>query len=306
MGDFRYKDTVYFHVPIYFTYDAIQTKIMYFILQDESYNRHNIKLIGYGCPNNCIWNGGRVQFGEQYRIEHIENMIQFYKDSVGMVDLQFTFTNMLLEETDVYDRYGNALLELANKYDIEILIVSPILEKYIREKYPNIRLAKSTINKTPITDEELQKYSTIVLPRIKNKDMDYLKQIIEQKDKVQSNTVFELLVDEECPLNCPRSNKEHYRLMNESQLYIYNGMQLGCTMMHHNDTTAQKVMVFPEEINTYLDMGFNHMKLSGRDDPILFIESIVNYAIADNYQKSVKRAIYIDMINLIKTFLKPD
>jgi len=295
--EFNYKNTVYFHVPIYFEIGIFERiNYIYHALLDTNINRGDIKLIGYGCPNNCIWNGGRLIMGQQYDIETLEMIISFYKSFLS--DIQFTFTNFLLEENDVYDRYGNALLDLANRYDIEILICSDILEKYIRDKYPNIRIARSIINDATITTEDLDKYSTIVVSKYKNKDIPYLKAL----SSFTTHNLFELLVDEQCGIDCPRRARDHYEAYNKSQLYIKNDL---CKMCTAKDKSSYKqIEILPEEINDYLDINYNRFKLSGREKAPLFIESAIRYMIQEEHQQNVRMNAYTSMAELINEQVK--
>ena len=295
--DFKYKNTVYFHIPIYFDINIFdRTNYIYHALLNTDINRGDIKLVGYGCPNNCIWNGGRLIMGQQYDIEILELIVSFYKSFLS--DIQFTFTNFLLEENDVYDRYGNALLDLANRYDIEILICSNILEKYIRDKYPNIRIARSIINNTTITSGDLDKYSTIVVSKYKNKDILYLKTLF----SYATHSSLELLIDEQCAIDCPRRARDHYEAYNKSQLYIKHNLCKMCTA--EDKSSYKQIEILPEEINNYLDIGINHFKLSGREKAPLFIESAVKYMIKEEHQQDVRMNAYTSMAELINEQVK--
>jgi hypothetical protein len=90
--------------------------------------------------------------------------------------LKFTLTNPVLELVDCYDRYSNTILALAENELNEILIVSPILENFIRNKYPNYKINRSIISTTGQEEtldnylQELEKYNKIVLPRRLVKD----------------------------------------------------------------------------------------------------------------------------------------
>ena len=81
------------------------------------------------------------------------------------VALRYTFTNTLLREEDVYDSYCNECMKLGNNGLNEVLVNSPILEKYIREKYPKYRIISSTTKGIKTIDglnKELEKYPIVV------------------------------------------------------------------------------------------------------------------------------------------------
>ena len=171
-------------------YHAQQCYALLFELQEKGkqcfFPNVNIKAI-YGCFPGCIWNGGGFTFGNgaiDYRVMH--DYFKWYADK--NVIIQLTFTNPTLEQTDIYDRYGNAILEAASHYDnIEVLVVSPFLEEYIRGKYPHIKIDKSIIATTKERESEtdnldgyiktLDNYNRCVLPRKYSKDREFLRTI---------------------------------------------------------------------------------------------------------------------------------
>lgn len=272
MEDFKYKDTVYFHIPAIFkSYINSREPNIYTALLSANHEkdlRGDINLIAYGCPANCIWNGGRLIHGYQYTIDDIDYMFSVYETHMG-IPLQLTFTNSILEKRDIYDRYGNALLDLANKYEdnVEILVVSDILEKHIRNRYPNLKIARSIIKWNQPTEEDFKKYSTIVVPKRFNRDKDYIKSLLNKGSSI------ELLVDEPCDPTCSRI-KTHYKAYAKTQLFIEHNDCLSCTNIskHFN-----KFRIYPKEINDYIDLGVNHFKLSGREELSHMLMSIIEY-----------------------------
>lgn len=290
--DFKYNSTTYFHVPIYFDSNVFgNIDYIYKMLLNSEYNRGDIKLIGYGCPNNCIWNGGRLILGQQYDIETLYLITSIYKELLE--DMQFTFTNFMLQSSDVFDRYGNALLNIAHEFDIEILVCSDILENYIRKIYPDMRIARSIINTNNLSQDDFKKYSTIVVSKYKNKDLKYLKKLNADK----GNTNLELLVDETCGINCPRRAREHYQAYNMSQLYMRHNLCRQCTS--EDKYSYKQIEILPEDINKYLKIDYNRFKLSGREDIAIFIESIIKYIIKEDEQQNLRMEFYKHMASML-------
>lgn len=275
MMNTAYQEQVYFHIPAYFD-DSLFTpeKNFYSIL--KYYMMDNIKIIIYGCPNMCTWNGGRYLNSPMYSIEEIELMFLSLINILD-IDIQITFTNTLLNENDVYDRLGNAILNICSNLSnhIEILVASPILEKYIRSEYPNLKIARSIIRNTLPTDKELNGiYSTIVLPTLYNHDLDIIK-------KIAQKCSLEILCDETCNINCP-SKEEHYKSYNKKQLYekLQNSTSFQRCLYKESTLSSQ---IYPDKINEYISLGVKHFKLSGREDIKKLIGSCAQYmVIPDN------------------------
>ena len=274
--DIEYKDFPYFHIPAIFDAKLLfpdsSKKFNRLSIYDliKLYAKKDINFVVYGCPCSCTWNGGRYMTSPVYKVNIIKRMFSKYINDLGM-DIQITFTNSLLEERDTYDRLGNAILKICQEFkdNCEILIVSPILEDYIRKNYPDLKLARSIINLTKPTDEDFKKYNTVVVPKWQNHDMDYLKSI------VYSHKI-ELLVDEPCLIDCPRKSS-HYETYNKNQLFIENNEIDYC---NKNDNTAyNELMILPDEINDYIDIGIKHFKLSGREDIFHMLSTVSYYAI---------------------------
>ena len=79
----------------------------------------------------CIWNGGRIKFGD-FSDDEVRNTVLLY-NSRG-ISLRYTFTNCLLEEKHLDDKNGNTILDITRKYQLipnGVNINSPLLMKYI-------------------------------------------------------------------------------------------------------------------------------------------------------------------------------
>ena len=151
--------------------------------------------------------------------------------------MRFTLTNPNLEETDVYDRQCNEMLKLFDNGMNEIIVNSPILEKYLRDKFPNYKLTKSITAAKEDYDfvKALDTYESVVIPRRKNRDWDFLNSIPEDK-----RSRIEILVDETCPIDCPRLYT-HYNIFSKMSrvlkyffLLTKKTLDNSCYLCYHN------------------------------------------------------------------------
>ena len=151
----------------------------------------------YGSFPSSIWNGGRVHIDTVRK----GNMIRILDElnSRGIA-VRFTFTNPLIEEKHLQDTFCNLCLELADNRGNEVLVNSPVLEKYIREHYPKYTLISSTTKCLDTMEQiraELEKdYPIVVLDSVMNNTEELF--TLDHKEKI------ELIVDHFCEDNCPR------------------------------------------------------------------------------------------------------
>lgn len=229
----------------------------------------------HGVPGHSIWNGGRITTqNAAVNIDEIQSMVSTYNSQD--IAIRYTFTNSLIEEKHLSDPYSNKLMQLANNGQNEVLINSPILEKYLRDRYPDFKYIASTtlcerdINKI---NEMTEIYDLVVVDWRDNHDADFLEKI-KQPEKI------ELLVNECCGVNCPR-RKQHYEAVSKTNLFIsgsnieqfYNDNigcdSLGCkyqTKGLYKTITENPSAITVKDIYTvYAPMGFKNFKISGRN-----------------------------------------
>jgi hypothetical protein len=70
-------------------------------------------------------------------------MQQYYNKEINS-KIRFVFTNNLLKEEHLSERYNNIILDIFNNANNEIVLNSDILESYLNQKYPNYDLIAST------------------------------------------------------------------------------------------------------------------------------------------------------------------
>ncbi len=273
------------------------------------YDNVRIKKI-YGNFPNMIWNGGSYWFGPVMSREDVRQYFNFYSDKD--VTLQLVCTNPILEETDVYDRYCNMILDEASHWDfVEVLVSSDILEKYIREKYPHMHIDKSIIATTRDRDSDddslegylktLDDYNMCVLPRKYSKNFEFLEKIpVDKRDR------FEILVTDPCPITCPRLYT-HYTDMARVQLYEdIDKDSIGCTSFHpenpfHRWTYRKYQSSYEELCEKYEPLGFTEIKISGRTSMVQMVIMMVPYLIKPEYRSD----IYYDLFSYLETGVVP-
>ena len=120
--------------------------------------------------------------------QDIEAILKVY-NSRG-IPARFTWTNALLEEKHLQDPYCNLIMELADNGINQVLVNTPVLEEYIRRKYPAYRLISSTTKRITGVEgllEELKKdYYLVVLDYDLNHDKQALNAVGDQAGRVNS------------------------------------------------------------------------------------------------------------------------
>lgn len=248
----------------------------------------------FGCFPSAIWNGGSYLLSGSITQDIMKNMIKLYNEAMEL-PIRFTFTNPLIDEKQCYDTYCNLIVENAHNGKNEILVVSPILEEYLRKNYPNYKYIRSIIANNNENFFNSEKYHMIVMPRNHNNDWNYLDTIPNDiRNKV------EFLCNDPCPDNCPRL-KSHYLDFAHAQLNYEYHEACRCSMTKekgafpYNFAKQQKSYISRDIIlNNYLPKGFNQFKLSGRGDNGVIINFVVEHLIKPEYQLDVR----IDLINL--------
>lgn len=282
-----YDKEINFYLPGLFSHYELYKVFLKLYIEQPFFFKNNVKIGAIYDSPFCIWNGGRFsqRIMMQNELHSIKQMMETYQ-----IPVRFTFTNTLLTNKDLNDSYGNILLEIFNNGKNEIICNNEILENYIRNKYNNnYKYISSTTKRLNQPEEQMQElkknYYLIVLDYDYNKNFSFLKKI-SQKEKC------ELLCNPVCVENCPK-RKEHYDIVSDSQLN-YNAIPIECPYQYSlfSEAMHRKNFISNKDINKYIDLGFKHFKLEGRDTSDLnLIEILIYYLIKDEYALTVRQIL---------------
>lgn len=286
-----------FHIPDFINHCRLNLLLLTLMQQHPEYFREGVKIASvFGAFPPSLWNGGRNTVGV-VDDEIIKQVTKAF-NSRG-VPLRFTFTNPLIEEKHLGDPFRNKVMRMCDNGLNEVIVLSPILEEYIRKNYPSYKITSSTCKEIRNADElsaELEKdYHYVVLDYNWNNNFEFL-ETLPHKEKC------ELLINACCVPNCPRRG-EHYRSIGETQIKYAEYMKtppmmrkpthfedFKCPSMlrHIYQITDLPTHISPDAIvEKYVPMGFNQFKIEGRTVP--------DIALAENY---IYYMIKPDIVNI--------
>lgn len=276
----RLKDKLYFYLPDF--YDKYELNIvlcdMLQMYPECFYDDIKIGAV-YGCFPNSIWNGGRVVLGGATK-EEIEFIVEEFNNRG--ISIRYTFTNPLIEEKHLYDTFCNICLDVADNGMNQIIINSPVLEKYIRKNYPNYGFISSTtkcLDSIEKINEELKKdYPIIVLDNSFNNAEETFS--LPQKER------YEFVVNSYCRDSCP-NRERHYREIAKAQLEFRSSQFEDCPFIKlpRQQQMKKRGFITREQIyGKYKEAGFRHFKIDGRafsNEKVL--ESYLYYLVKPEY-----------------------
>lgn len=275
-----------FNLPDFIAGKAVYTALVDLKQEASDFWRPNTEIACvYGNFPSCIWNGGGLNVSGSWNRRDIMALIEFYNYTLR-IPLRFTFTNPLIDERHLHDCYANMIAECGHNGMNEILTSSTILEKYLREKYPNYKYCRSIIGARDQAIDLSDKYYLTVCQRRMNNNWEFLESIPEeQRHKV------EFLCTDPCPDNCPRLYT-HYRDFARAQIeYLPGTPECACSMndikgaFSHKYLHTLQTYISREKIDSeYLPRGFNQFKISGRGSPMGGIMGALNYMVNPEYR----------------------
>lgn len=284
-----------YHLPDFLKHFRLYMVLTDYMRQKPENFRDGVKIGSvYGVFPTALWNGGRASFGLTDE-RTMKEVLKIYND-MG-IPCRYTFTNPLITEEHLGDKFCNKMLELGNNGLNEVIVFSPALEEYIRKNYPAYKITASTcrqLKTTEAIEEQFKKdYNLVVLDYNMNNQFDEL-------EKITQKNRCELLINACCQPNCQRRG-DHYRSIGQSQLDYekhrtdpilsrkpYEPKEFGCPYMKLNlyETVGFSTHISPESIyEKYVPMGFNQFKIEGRTVPdINVLENIVYYMVKPEYK----------------------
>lgn len=283
---------VRFHLPDFSGNFKLNLLFAEMLKHKPEFFREGVEIASfYGVFPPSIWNGGRTQGGVVDKT-FVKSVIKAFNDRG--IPLRFTFTNPALEKKHLSDNFCNMVMSMADNGLNEAIVMSPLLEEYIRRNYPNYKLTSSTCKR--ITDpeklrEELEKdYSIVVVDYDFNNNFEVLEKLPRKQD-------CELLVNACCEPNCPRRSA-HYHSIGVQQIAYnehikkYPNVPFDADKYdteHFRDCPFSQRGVFeirklrthisPDDIwEKYVPMGFEQFKIEGRTaSPVNVLETYMYY-----------------------------
>lgn len=264
----------------------------------------------YGAFPQSIWNGGRTQEGLVDK-HFVKTVLKSFNDKG--IPVRFTFTNPALEKKHLNDKFCNMVMSLANNGLNEVIVVSPILEDYIRKTYPDFKITSSTCKRLDDGERlaaELEKdYNIVVVDYDLNNKFDIL-------EKLPHKEKCEFLVNSNCRPACP-NRAQHYYNVGVQQINYANhmrkypdqaydpiifgdGANQNCPFFTRNifEIRDLSTNIKPDDIwDRYLPMGFSQFKIEGRTAWLFnLIESYVYYMAKPEYA-DMARYTLVDFCN---------
>lgn len=242
------------------------------IIEDKFEYRLPIKYI-FGSPS-VKWNGGRCILKDMDKLEDFKFIEKEIENTIKREIIPvFTFSNTFLTEKDLFDERCNIVLKLINDLGAEVIVASSILEQYIRELYPKIKIHASVILSTFEKDRNLDFYerlSSNFHNYVVHPDDNFNYKLLQELPKVNA----EILVNEKCKYLC-QIRKEHYKSISVEQIELIEGNYSdkrflnSCNMIpeiKQSVTKERNISLTREEVKKIISLGYSSLKIQGRTD----------------------------------------
>lgn len=275
---------IYYYIPDFFWHYNVNLNLLKLMRKEPQtfYDDFKIGAI-FGNFPNCIWNGGRALFGRHVNVAEMREISETFND-FG-IPLRLTMTNLIINETDVHDRYANYIMQNLNNGFNQVLIANKTLEEYVRKTYPEYPIIRSILSTENIYYDDSDKYFMSVLRRHKNADIEFLKSI-KNKDKI------EMLANETCLDDCPKTFS-HYLNLSKKQCYLDNNNKeplfIDCdyniNFMRKQFYTSKLCLTRDKIKEIYEPMGFKHFKISGRGSHGSIVLDYAHYMVKPEYKE---------------------
>lgn len=273
-----------FHLPDFTRNFALNMAMLKLIAARPELFRQGVEIASvYGEFPPSLWNGGRTVGGKCDRPFMKEVLKRFNAQGVPC---RFTYTNPEITEKDLSDSHCNLSLKFADNGKNEVIVFSPLLEEYIRQKYPSFKITSSTCKQIEtiegVNAELAKDYNLVVLDYNWNNRFDEL-------EKINDKSRCELLVNACCIPKCPRRG-EHYRTIAKNQREYLRCMNMGekcrqiqfeCPYMNRTifEIKDYSTHITPDDIwEKYIPQGFENFKIEGRSSHMFnLIETYLYY-----------------------------
>lgn len=282
-----------FSIPGYFNYfNACKGLIEYRKVHPKFFYEDRIIDSSYDFPAGMIWNGGRVKFHTGYTPYDLDNIMQYYFNETD-INLNHTCTNLLIDETLVWDWTCNQFIKMYYRPQDSVIVASKQLMEHLNMLCPNMKFIYSTtLNEVDIDliNNMTEREIIHVVNYNKNNDDEYLKSLTHPE-------WLEMICAEPCAMNCQK-RKDHYISISEEQLGLFIDPTVSkenakCPHMSENKnfTNIQKLphAITNERIDQLADMGIQYFKISGRSIPVTqWVETMTYYLVKPEYLDTVR------------------
>ena len=282
---------IYFYLPEFYYKKPLNSAIIGLLRSNPELFYEDIDVGAvYGCFPGSIWNGGRCIGGTCTKEDMIET-IKMYNEGLK-VPIRYTFTNCMLEEEDMHDRFCNLQLELAtNECGNSVLVNSDTMLNHIREYNATIPdeeqfgIISSTTKRLLDTKDVLTEafgdvYDIVALDyNFNNQDclLDY--------PLVNKSCKFELLLNAYCQDNCPSRARHYKQLYIQQHEFLNNTPEFGACCHISDDfydvMNTRKSFITREDLyGKYKEAGYRHFKIEGRTNSVYdVLESYLYYMV---------------------------
>ncbi len=301
-----------FHIPDFLRHFKLNILLADYMQKHPEYFRDNVKIGSvYGTFPTSLWNGGRYFEGKVDPRVIDEVLRQF--NSRG-IPCRFTFTNPLLTKEHLSDGFCNAVMKRADNGLNEVIVVSELLEEYIRKNYPSYKITSSTCKQiedfNKLCEETEKDYSLVVLDYNLNNNFELL-------EKLPHKEKAEFLVNACCTPHCKR-RKEHYESIgrehikyaefkkkNPSGEYKFEPFRCPQERLALYATTGYPTHISPDDIyEKYVPMGFSNFKIEGRSVPdINVLENYIYYMVKPEYKDPLRLELLLNLTARHKYFM---
>jgi len=269
-----------------FVHDQLILQV--FSVLEDRYDCHLDLDSIHGAPQ-VTWNCGRVSAVAVPTPEALETMVQSYND-VG-IGVFFTFSNHLLEKSDLDNPAGNMLLEgIDNGRGLNgVIMSSDLLYDYVRQRHPELKLTASIVK---VTEEEGRgdvAYYHFVSERFDSvmvhPDDGFEYELLEQLDRDKT----EIMVNEDCAYLCTNRINDYQVMAELIKSGTSDAAELEYTYTRKKYCRAPQGRLTPairscnfsmgHMLRVY-EMGFRRFKLQGRQNmPGTFLFDLLRFAV---------------------------
>lgn len=300
-----------YHIPDFMRHFRLNLTLAEYMKRNPQAFYENVRIGSvYGTFPSMMWNGGRFLQGSCDPRIMREILNQFNQRGIPV---RFTLTNPMLRHEHLNDPLCNAILKAADNGLNEVIVFSPMLEDYIRDKFPDMPITSSTCKQIEDYEElctEMDKdYSLVVLDYNFNNNFEMLEGL-PHKEKA------ELLINPCCHPHCKRRG-EHYRSIGRSQIactehmmkrtntpYYPEPFECECMAKTLYQTVNSPVHISPEAIyEKYVPMGYSNFKIEGRSVPdVNILENYIYYMVKPEHKNEVRLDILLMLTKDFKYF----